>query len=107
MQNSSSGSFIMLAMNHQNTTDYPWNPYNSSKRIDFKEVGNSKFQNLGFQLSNFDKSWIAGLTQREEEVDLQTIYETIQKRIFPEGTGLRHNPNLLRFSFPEIPSWFL
>ena len=63
-------------------------PYNScifqAYRTDFKEAGNSKFQNLGFRLSNFDKSWIAELTEMGiGEVDLPTISETVQKRIFP------------------------
>ena len=43
----------------------------------------------------------------KEEVHLQTISETVQNEYFQEGTGLKHNPNLLRFSFPKIPSWFL
>ena len=40
----------------------------------------------------------------KEEVDIQTISETVQKRIFQDGSGLKHNPDLLRFSFLEIPS---
>ena len=47
----------------------------------------------------------------KEEVDLQThrnLYLRQSKsEYFQEGTGLKHNPNLLHFSVPEIPSWFL
>ena len=43
----------------------------------------------------------------KEEVDLQTISEQSKSEYFQERTSLKHNPNLLRFPFPEIPSWFL
>ena len=64
MQNSSSGSFTMPAMNHlkiQLIFHETLITLASSKQIGWTSK-KFEFQNLGFWLSNFDKSWIAELT---------------------------------------------
>ena len=76
----------------KNTTDFPWNPYNSCI-----------FQNLGFWLSNFDKSWITELTQMEKrKLTCRLHLRQSKSEYSQEGTGLKHNPNLLRFHFHKF-----